>query len=68
MYRSLDDTNEVFENGNIIVAYDNGVVGEDGYINQFVIDKFASESYKYLRIQSSYIGVDSIITINEPIE
>lgn len=68
LYRSLDDTNEVFENGNIIVAYDNGVVGEDGYINQFVIDKFASESYKYLRIQSSYIGVDSIITINEPIE
>lgn len=67
-FRSFDDTNEGAMNGNQLIQYNNAVVGEDGYINQVVVDPFAADGYKYFRIQSPYIGVDSIITINEPIE
>ena len=68
LFRTIGDTGEENMNGDNVIAYMLGEVGSDGYINQFTVNQYGIEGFKYIRITAEYIGDDSIITINEPIE
>ena len=67
LYRSLDDVDESCINGDNLINHNKAVVGDDGNINEITIDPYGATNYAYMRIQSPYIGSDSIITINEVI-
>lgn len=51
-------------------TYYNAVVDDSGNLTQFTIpvSKMTNENIAYMAIQADYIGDNSIITINEPIE
>ena len=53
-------------NGANLVNYGSAVTDEEGNIVQFTIS--ANEGTTYMVLNTAYIGPDSIITINEPIE
>jgi hypothetical protein len=53
-------------NGANMVAYYNAVTDDEGNIVQFTIP--ADENTTYMVLNTSYVGADSIITINEPID
>ncbi len=48
-----------------LTAYNDAVWDDSGILTQFSID---SGTYSYIRLQAAYIGADSIVTVNEPIE
>ncbi len=66
LFKTLDDTNEGNITGDNLENHYTPVWGNDGNLNQITIP--SGSAYKYIRIQCDYIGVDSVITINEPIE
>jgi hypothetical protein len=53
-------------NSTVLLPYHDAVQNEDGDIVQFTIN--AEHNASYFILNTSYIGADSIITINEPIE
>lgn len=64
-FQSLTDTNEGTVSGEQITIHNDGVFDGNGNLTQFTIKDNAT---KYIRLQCTYIGDDSIITKNEPID
>lgn len=50
---------------NNLITYNSAVWDENGMLIQFTI---VGDEMAYIRLQSGYMGEDSIVTINEPIE
>lgn len=48
-----------------LTTYQNAIWDENGMLTQFTIQNM---EMSYIRLQSSYININSIITINEPID
>lgn len=48
-----------------LTNYNSAVWDDNGILTQFTI---VGETIQYIRLQASYMGVDSVVTINEPIE
>ena len=63
-FASLTDTNEGARGSDPITNYMSGVWDDDGNLVQFTIDQ---SDFAYIRLQGTYFGADSIITIDEPI-
>jgi hypothetical protein len=65
-YRSLTDANESSMDGENIATYMSGVFDDSGNLTQFTVEN--GNGYTYIRLQGTYIGDDSIISKNKPIE
>ena len=63
-FASLTDTDEGTKGGDMITNYAGGIWDEDGNLIQFTI---SYDIEKFIRLQGTYFGPDSIITINEPL-
>ena len=61
-FSSLNGTPTI-QNANNLSVYCDAVWDSEGLLKQFTV-----EDTPYIRLQADYIGADSVITINEPIE
>lgn len=61
---SLGDMSNCLQNASTIGQWASPVWDDDGNLKQFT----STTATKYIRLQAAYIGPDSVVTINEPLE
>ncbi|MBR3844725.1 MAG: BppU family phage baseplate upper protein [Clostridia bacterium] len=66
MYKSLTDTDELTQNGNNLTTYYSAQWDDNGNLKQITFSPVTSVCY--IRVQAGYMGADSMVTVNEPIE